>query len=138
MTVRRSWIRPLLGLAVLAALAGCSCDISSGATDDAPLSSSSRMCERLEIPLDALRDEGVTVEELLSMKGKDGVGLRAMFALLQPGRPADAKPFRPALRYLSRRWEIESYDEKVPREPSDDVVASARKLDRFIARGGCG
>jgi len=96
------------------------------------------MCDRLELPRDALREEGVTFEELLSMEGKDGVGLRAMFALIQPGRASDAKPFRPALRYLAQRWQIESYDGNAPPPPSNAVVSNARALDRFLADGGCG
>ncbi len=137
MRVTRNWLRPVLEFALVGALAGCSCGLSSNATGDAS-SLSSQMCDRLDMPRDALHDEGVTVEQLLTMEGKDGVGLRAMFALLQPGRATDAKPFRPVLGYLSNRWQVESYDGKVPPDPSGHVVANARKLDRFLADGGCG
>lgn len=130
-------------LSVFAAtlLASCSCGVvrDEDGGDGTATASGSRMCQLLSVQLAALEKEGLTVEDALTEPGKDGVGLRAGFAFLQIDDVPGAAPYAPALRYLSARWNEESVEGKShPAPPSAAVVDNARKLDEFLAGGGCG
>lgn len=126
------------GLLLLALLAGCSCGVDRG-SDGSGGGSTARLCEIIAVPVDAMEAKGLSVEEALTEPGKTGIGVRAGFAFMRADEESGAERFRPALRYLSSRWNAESWEgEKDPAPPSAAVVANARELDRFLADGGCG
>lgn len=137
--MRRPW-RIMVGAAAgcaLLALAGCSCDVSSAPVSEEP--GSSEMCRRLELPLDWAQQEDLSIADLVEDNSDGAKGIRGGIAFLAPGRAPDAGPFEPVLGYLAKRGAAEARTGRrrlVP--PSKTVRANARKLDRFIADGGCG
>jgi len=139
----RGWQRcaaGVLALIVGAGPMGCSRGGGGGDGDVGATERTARMCQLLDLPRETLDEEDLTVEDALDVPGKEGVGIRALFALLGADDVSPTR-FRPALRYLARRWESDKRAEAggpQPIAPSDAVVGSARELDEFLAGGGCG
>ncbi len=138
---RARWAARAVALLVVSVLASCSCEPGGRGADRADRAGPSGRpgwCQLLEVPRKTLGEHGLTVEEALTLPGEQGLGIRAMFAFLQVGEASGSERFRPALGYLSERWEAESISGvSNPAAPTEAVRANARELDRFLADGGC-
>ena len=142
----RSAARPV-GIAALVAvllLAGCSRD---GREPDAKRAATTTtfepylLCDLIDLALVDMRKDHVSFVDLLdSPSGTDDDAARGIIALaiMARGRQ-NAGAFRPTLVFLAERSvaEISEGTGKAPRL-TPAIRSNARKLDRFIADGGCG
>ncbi|WP_421118941.1 hypothetical protein ACE2AJ_16475 [Aquihabitans daechungensis] len=128
--------------ALLLAGVGCSEKGSSSEAREAPSTTVFQpylICDLIDLALEPMREDGTSFVELLnSPAGRKDDGTRAMVALglMARGRK-QAGPFKPVLVFLAERSVAESSTGDTP-HLTDSIRANARKLDRFVADGGCG
>jgi hypothetical protein len=132
-----------IAIALLVAGVGCSGKEPSSDARDASTTTAFQpylICDLIELALEPMREDGTSFVELVdSPAGRQDDGTRAIVALgiMARGRK-QAGPFRPVLVFLARRSAASSGSKQAAPRPTDSIRANARKLDRFVADGGCG
>ena len=121
------------------------CSVHSGssgaARTDRPVPADG-VCDLIAVPLDTMMKGGATFLEVVEDadgRGADrGVSAAVAFAVLFRGQKR-AGQFRPVISFLYRRG-LEETSEGAGKPPrlTPAIRANARKLDRFLADGGCG
>ena len=139
MIVRDVRIRLAVAVVLGAVLTSCSCASLATPSEPSDRPGESRFCTLLAVPFGQMEERHLTVAQVLTLRGKHGVGVRAGFTFLRIDEVPGAERFRPVLRYLAKRWSAESlHGDAQPDPPSAAVIENARELDRFVADGGCG
>ncbi len=139
--VARGGVAASLVVGFLMGAAGC------GATrgqSDEPRSTTvpvDGVCILVEVPVETMRKHANSfaevVEDQMGRGADRGVSAMVAFAVLARSRD-EAGEFEPVIAYLAARGAAEASASAEPPQLTDSIRANARKLDRFLADGGCG
>jgi hypothetical protein len=139
---RRSGRTAVVALLLAAVLVGCGLsreEVGRSASGRRPKQTTptDRLCKVLDQALPYLKTSRRTVAQLVVDRSAEAAGDGAIIAYGRLALGGDYGPYDRALRYLVRLYSEEDGPIARQPKPSPAVVASAKAIDREIARGRC-
>jgi hypothetical protein len=98
------------------------------------------ICDLIDIPLGMMSEDGTTFARLVKAprsRSADGARAAIAFGLMARGRK-QAGRYEPVLSFLQKQAAAASTSGRPDPRLTRSIEANARKLDRFVADGGCG